>query len=147
MKRALSALLAFSFAAAVAAPAIAAGPGDELVGMEAAWSKAMVAKDWAALKRIVAPDWHGQNQGGKRVDRAAMLADFTNGTDRIRSMTNHDVTVRIVGDIAIVQGMDNEVSTHKGKSSSGTYGWTDIFQKRAGHWVAIASQNTPVTKE
>jgi ketosteroid isomerase-like protein len=147
MKKLASAFIALSFAAAVAAPAFAAGPGDELVGMEASWSKALVGKDWAAIRRIVAPDWHGQNQGGKRQDRASMLAELTSGTDRITSMTNHDVTVRLVGDLAIVQGMDNEVSTHKGKSSSGTYGWTDIFQKRGGHWVAIASQNTPISKK
>lgn len=56
----------------------------------------------------------------------------------------HRAPLRFVGaDVAIVQGEDTETSTHKGKPSSGVYSWTDIFQKRNGRWVAIASQNTP----
>ena len=33
----------------------------------------------------------------------------------------------------------------KGKDSSGTYSWTDVFQNRGGHWLAVASQTTKVT--
>jgi len=139
--------MACSFAAATLATAsFAATPADELVAREASWSKAMVAKDMDALKDIIAPDWIGQNQSGKQTTRAQLLESIASGEDKATSMTNHDVHVRIVGDLAIVQGMDTEVSTHKGASSSGTYSWMDVFQKRGGKWVAIASQNTPLTK-
>lgn len=133
-------------ASTLATASIAATPSDELIAKEASWSKAMVAKDMTALKEIIAPDWIGQNQTGKQTTRAEFLASIASGEDKSTSMTNHDVHVRIVGDLAIVQGMDDEVSTHKGASSSGTYSWMDVFQKRGGKWVAIASQNTPVTK-
>jgi ketosteroid isomerase-like protein len=132
-------------AATLATASIAATPSDELIAREASWSRAMVAKDVAGLKDIIAPEWIGQNQSGKPLTRAEFLAGITSGEDKVSSMTNHDVHVRIIGDIALVQGMDTEVSTHKGVSSSGTYSWLDVFQKRAGKWVAIASQNTPVT--
>lgn len=73
------------------------------------------------------------------------MKSLAEGTDKNSAMTNHDVHVRLVGaDLAIVQGQDTETSTHKGKSASGAYSWTDIFQKRDGRWVAIASQNMPV---
>src|SRR5205807_190061 len=115
----------------------------ELIAMETAWAKALVAHDTAALSRIVAADWHGQNQSGKWYDRAGMLKSVASGDDKYSAMTNHDLHARLVGaDIGYVQGMDTETSTHKGKSSSGTYSWTDIYQKRDGKWVAIASQNT-----
>jgi uncharacterized protein (TIGR02246 family) len=131
-----------------AADAPAISGEQELVNMEEAWSKALVANDSAALNRIIAPDWHGQNQEGGYYDRASMLKSFADGTDRITAMANHDVHVRFVGaDLAIVQGKDTETSTHKGKPSSGVYSWTDIFQKRNGRWVAIASQNTPVAPQ
>lgn len=124
--------------------AATATPGSELVAIEASWSKAVVAKDAAAVSRIVADDWIGQNADGGRATKAKMLAGLKTGADSATMMTNHDVHVRIIGDIAIVQGADDEKSMHMGKDVSGTYTWTDIFQKRAGHWVAIASQNTPV---
>jgi hypothetical protein len=44
----------------------------------------------------------------------------------------------------VVQGYDDETSSEKGKDTSGTYSWTDVFQKRNGHWVAVASQTTKV---
>lgn len=145
MKLTLTALIALTIAMPVAAKPAAPSGEQELINMEAAWAKALVAHDPAALSRVVAADWHGQNQGGHWTDRAAMLKDMTSGVDKVSAMTNHDMHVRFVGaDLGFVQGMDTETSTHKGKSSSGTYSWTDIYQKRDGHWVAIASQNTPV---
>jgi ketosteroid isomerase-like protein len=120
---------------------------DELVGIEASWSKAIVAKDAATIGKIVAPEWTGQNSSGKSETKDKMLADLKAGVDSSTSMTNHDVHVRIIGDVAIVQGSDDEKTMHKGKDVSGTYTWMDIFQKRGGHWVAIASQSTPVTPE
>jgi uncharacterized protein (TIGR02246 family) len=148
MKLAITSLLLVPLASIASAQAQppAPAPDQELIDMEAAWSKAVVSSDMAALNRIIAPDWHGQNQEGTRVDRAGLYKSMAD--DKVTAMTNHDVHVQFVGtDLAIVQGMDTETSTHKGKSTSGTYSWTDIFQKRDGHWVAIASQNTPVKPE
>lgn len=153
MKLAIPALLALSMASPIAAqpaapsaaPAVASTGEQELIRMEEAWSKAMIAGDSAALNRIVAPDWHGQSEDGAYADRAAMVRSIVDGTDKFTAMTNHDVHVRFVGaDLAIVQGKDTETSTHKGKSTSGVYSWTDVFQKRGDQWVAIASQITPV---
>lgn len=116
----------------------------ELIRMEEAWSKALVAGDKEALNKIIAPDWKMQNERGVQTDRTSYFQHF--GENKFSAMTNHDVHVRFVGDdLAIVQGLDTETSTHLGKSTSGTYSWTDIFQKRDGQWMAIASQNTPVT--
>ena len=138
--------------AAIAAGAFAIGSGAcaamdakaELVAIEASWSKAIVAKDVATVSKFVAADWAGQGGSGKTKNKDQMLAELKSGPDTSSMMTNHDVHVRIVGDIAIVQGADDEKSMHKGKDVSGTYTWTDIFQKRGGHWLAIASQSTPV---
>ena len=114
----------------------------KLVDMEAAWSKAIVAKDTAAVSAVVADDWMGQNPGGKMEDKAEMLADMKSGASAATSMTNHDVHVRVIGNMAVVQGADDEKSTNKGKDSSGAYTWMDVFENRDGKWVAIASQVT-----
>lgn len=128
------------------APAAATSSEQELIAMETAWSKALVDRDTAALNKILAPDWKMQDEHGRQTDRAGFFKDFAD--EKVSAMTNHDVHVRFVApDLAIVQGMDNETSTTKGKSTSGTYSWTDIFQKRDGQWVAIASQDTPVTPQ
>jgi hypothetical protein len=57
-------------------------------------------------------------------------------------MTNHDVSARVMGNMAVVQGADDEKSSYNGKDTSGSYTWMDVFEKRGGKWVAIASQVT-----
>jgi hypothetical protein len=142
MKLAIPAMIAVVLASAASA---AGNNPQDLVNMEAAWAKAAVARDSAALTRIVAPDWKGQNEHGKIYDRAAMIHQTTAGEEKLTSMVNHDVHVRFIGnDHAIVQGMDNESGVKKGKTVNEVYSWTDIYEKRGGQWVAIASQNTPV---
>jgi uncharacterized protein (TIGR02246 family) len=144
MKTAIPMILVVALASAASAAPPANNPQD-LVNLETAWSKAMVAHDAAALNRIIAPDWTGHSPQGKLIDRAAVIKETLNGPEKLVSMANHDVHVRFVGpDHAIVQGMDNESGVTKGKKVNEVYSWTDIFAKRDGHWVAIASQNTPV---
>jgi ketosteroid isomerase-like protein len=114
----------------------------KLVDMETAWSKAMAAKDTATISNIVADDWSGQNPGGKMQDKAGMLAEIKSGDMSATQMTNHDVHARVMGNMAVVQGADDEKSSYKGKDTSGSYTWMDVFAKRDGKWVAIASQVT-----
>jgi ketosteroid isomerase-like protein len=134
---------AFSAVAAFAAPA----PDQTLVNLEAKWSKAVAAGDVAAVDAILAPDWTSQGSSGKVETKAKTLADMKSGVDKVASMHNHDVHARVFGDIGVVQGSDDEKSSHMGKDTSGTYTWTDVFQKRGGRWVAVASQNTEVKPE
>lgn len=128
--------------------ALAAGMAakeQQLVDLEAAWSKAITAKDTAAISSIVADDWMGQNDSGKMQNKSGFLADIKSGAMSAAKMTNRDVNVRIMRGIAVVQGADDEKSSYKGKDTSGAYTWMDVFEKRDGQWLAIASQVTKVT--
>jgi ketosteroid isomerase-like protein len=116
----------------------------ELIDLESAWSKAMVQKDTATVASIVADDWMGQNDSGKMADKARLIDEIKSGKTSATSMMNHDVRVRMMRGMAIVQGMDDEKSTAKGKDTSGTYTWMDVFEKRDGKWQAVASQITKV---
>jgi hypothetical protein len=145
MKLAIAAIVAVALASGASAQHKAANNPQDLINLETTWSKAIVAKDAAALNRIVAADWHGQNEKGKYSDRATMVHASVTTATKLSAMVNHDVHVRFIGnDHAIVQGMDNESGVTKGKTTNEVYSWTDIFEKRGGQWVAIASQNTPV---
>jgi len=136
---AVAAALLAGFAAHAATPA-----EQELVTLEAQWSKAGVDHDLAAVDRIVAADWTGQDKSGKVSHKADIIADMKSGKAKSTSMINRDVRVRIMGDVAVVQGGDDEKSMYDGVDTSGYYTWTDVFQKRAGKWVVVASQVTPV---
>lgn len=144
MKFVLSAALA---ACVLTGAALAANATEQkLIDLETAWSKALVARDIAALSNIVADDWSGQDDSGTKLHKASFIELFKKGTVSITKMTNHDVSARVFGNVAVVQGMDDETSASKGKDTSGTYTWTDVFENRGGKWVAIASQITKVAK-
>ena len=147
MKTAIPVILGLVLASVGSAPAMAAGANNpqDLINIEAAWAKAAVARDGAALSRIVAADWHGQNHRGKYYDRATMIKQTTSGPEKLTSEVNHDLHVRFLGnDFAAVHGMDDESGVEAGKKVSEVYSWLDIYEKRGGHWVAIASQAAKV---
>src|SRR6266436_5313770 len=107
--------------------------------VEAAWSKAYVEKDIKTLNGLMSDDWTGQSKDPKIMTKAALLKSVKSGEASATMMTNHDLVVRVIGNIAIVQGGDDEKSTFKGKDTSGAYNWTDILEKRGGSWISIAS--------
>ena len=116
----------------------------DLIDLEMAWSKATVQKDVAAVSAVLADDWVGQNDSGKPMDKTRFLAELQSGKMSATSMMNHDVHARVMHGMGIVQGMDDEKSSYKGKDTSGTYSWTDVFEMRDGKWQAVASQVTKV---
>jgi predicted HNH restriction endonuclease len=135
--------------AALMLSASAAGAGkmmkeQELIELENAWSKAVVQHDVATVSSIVADDWMGQNDSGKVEDKVHLLDEMKSGKMSATSMANRDMHARIMRGVGIVQGSDDEKSMSKGKDSSGSYTWMDVFEMRDGRWQAIASQITKV---
>ena len=117
----------------------------KLVEIEWTWANAFAHKDLATLSTIIADDWAGQNDSGKTETKAGLIASVKSGEMATTSMSNHDVKVRVFGNIAVVQGADDEKSSYGGKDTSGTYTWMDVFENRGGKWMAIASQVTKVS--
>lgn len=111
--------------------------------LEHTWVDAFLHKDSTTLGRILADDWHGQYPWGNE-DRGQALAALSSSKAAIQSLTLGPMRVRVFRDIAIIQGSDDEKSTFDGHDTSGHFTWTDIFARRNGHWVAIASQLTRV---
>jgi ketosteroid isomerase-like protein len=111
---------------------------------ESALGEAMIHKDLATLDRLVGDDWTIQSDSGTMGTKAGFLDDVRSGALVIKSFRLHDVHVRVFGDVAFVQGFDDEVSSYKGKDNSGTYNWLDVWQRRDGRWVSVATQLTRV---
>jgi hypothetical protein len=61
-----------------------------------------------------------------------------------KSMKLRDLTVRVIGNVGIVQGVDDEVTMVDGKNTSGKWSFTDVFERRKGRWVAVASHTSEI---
>ena len=126
--------------AAAAAAAKAPSVADAIKQLEQDWTDAMKAGDTARIAQIVGDDWKAIGPDGKKVTKDSLLADIKAGKDKVESAENGPMDVKVLGNVAVVQGSDTEKSTMGGKDSSGKYVWMDVFAKRNGNWVAVRSQ-------
>ena len=113
-----------------------------LQAMEQAWLNAEKNHDAAAFEQIVADDWIAVNPDGKSQTKAERAAEIK--TAHVVSATLGDMRVRVFGDTAVVTGTDDEITMTDGKKSSDHYVWTDVFLKRNGKWLAVASQTAQI---
>ena len=115
----------------------------EIVSLERALGRAMVARDTRALARIVADDWLCQGASGISTKKS-FIDDVATGKLVVRRFVLHDVHVRVMGNVAYLMAADDEDSAYGGTDNSGTYNWLDIWEKRGGRWVSVATQITKV---
>jgi Domain of unknown function (DUF4440) len=144
MKQLVS-VLAISFLLATTAVAKDAPTTEEkIAGYEADLGQAMIQRDIATLQKLVGDDWTIQSDSGTMGTKAGFINDVKSGTLVVTSFKLHDLHVRVLGNVAFVQGFDDEKSSYNGKTNSGTYNWLDVWENRNGRWVSVATQLTRV---
>ena len=120
------------------------GVDQHLKQIEHDWMQAMKAGNTARLNEIVAEDWVGVYADGSKSTRQKYVEDVKAGRDKVESYEIGPMDVKVLGNVAVVQGSDTEKSSSDGKDTSGTYAWTDVFVNRGGKWQAVRSQMAKV---
>lgn len=113
----------------------------EIIALEQELGRAMIHRDVAALQRIVGDDWICQSATG-RSTKQSFISDVANGKLVMKKFVLHDIHIRIFGKVAYLMAADDEISTYAGANNSGTYNWLDVWVKRNGRWVSVATQIT-----
>jgi ketosteroid isomerase-like protein len=132
--------LAFADTPSATAPAKSASTSDSIKQIEHDWTEATIAGDFDKVSQIIADDWAGISFDGSKMTKQGFLADLKSGKDKAQSVEIGPMDVKVLGNVAIVQGSDTEKSITNGKDSSGKWVWMDVFVKRDGKWVAVRSQ-------
>jgi ketosteroid isomerase-like protein len=145
MRQWISIFVASSLSWGAAIAEDTSAPQKEIAGLEAAIGQAMIHKDVATVSRLVADDWAAQSDEPGMATKAGFVGDVRSGALIVTAFKQHDLHVRVLGDVAYVQGSDDEVDTYRSKDSSGTYNWLDVWAKRSGHWASLATQITKIT--
>jgi ketosteroid isomerase-like protein len=78
---------------------------------------------------------------GRRINKAEFLRRTEEGPG-VKNVTYDEIDVRPLGDAALVHGVTHY--TREGAPASTRY--TDVWQLRAGRWLAVAAQLTSVAK-
>jgi ketosteroid isomerase-like protein len=105
-----------------------------LQAIEQTWLNAEKNHDPASFERLVADDWIALTPDGKRQTKAERSAKIKNSHMGAASLGPMDV--RVFGDTAVVTGTVDETA----QNATHQYVWTDVFIKRRGQWLAVASQ-------
>ncbi len=127
----------------------AGGPlGDEgqLLYLEMAWAEADQKGDLAWFERNLADNFSGiSSRTGKLTTKADEIADIKNRKDVFTSVTASDMQVRVEGDTGVVTGVYHmKGRDEKGQPLDRRIRYTDVYVKRDGRWLVIASQGTPI---
>jgi ketosteroid isomerase-like protein len=113
-----------------------------LQAIERTWLNAEKNHDTATFEKLVADDWIAITPDGKRQTKAERAAEIKSSD--LESTTLGEMKVRVFGDTAVVTGSDDEITMKDGKKSTDHYVWTDVFVKRNGKWLAVASQTAQI---
>ncbi len=143
---ALALLFLTANGAKLAAQGTATGstPEDSVRAVETARGRALLQADTIALSRMVADEFIEISRLGTRRTRAENIRDIASGELRLTSVRYDSLTVRIYGDVAVLQGMADNTGTFRGFPFSGKIRYTRIFVRRDGRWQAVAMQQTSI---
>ena len=141
--------------AALAAPAViviaAAAPSAEadraaILAVERDWNRAVAEKDFAALERIIAPDFVLIWADGSVANRDQMLANARANQWVIKPFETEEVLVRLYGDVAVVTGRFTQTASLGERTVTNTFRYTDVYRRSGGTWIAVSAQATVVPK-
>ena len=100
--------------------------------------RSVQTSDVRRFDEILAQEFYCSNPDGSLVDRKAFL-EQTARLVTISNLETHDVLIRILGDVAIIHARTT-YTLADGRPGSGRY--TDVWQKRDGHWLAVSAHVT-----
>jgi ketosteroid isomerase-like protein len=131
-------------AAAQATPSPAAE--DSVRALEEARGQALLRGDTVALSRMTAVEFNELTRFGTVRSRADNLRDVSSGMLKLAAVRFDSLSVRIYGDVAILQGITDNEGTMGGMAFSGRIRYTRVFVRREGRWQAVTMQHTPMAR-
>ena len=135
--------------AMLAAHGAVAAPADderEVRKVEAALCDALRTGDAAAIARLEDETYTLTNSKSEVTTRADDIADAKKGV-RYDEFRNHEQTVRLYGDAAIVLGVTTVKGSSGGKPFAADFRFTDTYVRRADGWKIASSHATRIEKK
>ena len=132
---------------AIAASATASSDEAAVRNVESALCDAIRTGNAEAIARLEDETYTLTNTHAEISTRADDIADAKKGDIRYTEFRNHDTTVRLYGDAAIVLGITSLKGTSAGKPFALDVRFTDTYVRRADGWKIAASQATRIDKK
>lgn len=117
----------------------------EFQKLEDSWSIALVNKDQFGLENLLAPTYIDVAASGAVSTRNERIADILAGLPQpLLSVEQRVVNVRVVSDVAIVEGTYIIRTRADGRIQDERGIFTHVYQRQRNTWSAISGQRTAV---
>jgi ketosteroid isomerase-like protein len=111
-----------------------------LVRLEDDWAKALVRRDAATFRRLLAEGFV-YTEDDHTMSRDAVLQDIVTGSDTVEAAHNEDMRVHCFGTTAAVTGW----LVTRGRGAAGAfdrrYRFTDTWLRHRGRWRIVAAHD------
>lgn len=125
-----------------------AGAEAELKALEQQWLDAYMKSDPSVIKNLEADDYSLIEPDGAVSTKDQDVKSVTDKKFVLKSATMSEFKCRMIGDnVAVVTALLKMSGTDDGHEFSGDFRGTDVFEKKGGKWMAVASQLTKVESE
>lgn len=131
------------------APAVLNGasprpPGDQpsraLLKLEDSWATALIARDGATFRRLLAPGFI-YTEDDRLMSRTDVLNDVVSGPDTVTAARNDGMEVHLFPPAGVVTGWLIVRGHGKGGPFEHRYRFTDTWLERNGRWQIVAAQD------
>ncbi|MCZ2153963.1 MAG: nuclear transport factor 2 family protein [Bryobacterales bacterium] len=119
---------------------------DEIMSLDRAWAKAVVAKDYAALERITSPNLIYSHSDGVIDTREDFLNRLRKNTSDYQAIDFARMEVKVFGDVAILTARARFHVLAGGRQLNNDLAYTHVYQRSHGTWVMIAHQSALMAK-
>jgi ketosteroid isomerase-like protein len=110
--------------------------------IENSWSDAVNRRDQYGLELVLSPLFVDVSAQGDVTTRNQQVALVLSGQDKSLYLTQKIVTVRMLGDIAVVNGAYTLHHKVNGAETDEKGIFTHVFERVHGEWVCVNSQRT-----
>lgn len=120
----------------------------EFQKIEDQWSTALVKDDQFTLETILSPTYLNISSSGAILTRDEVVAAmYEKGLPQAQTMEQRVVNVRVIEDVAVVDGTYIERTKLNGIVDEKRGIFTHVFQHVRGVWVCVHSQRTAVVEK
>ena len=106
--------------------------------------EAMRKEDWAALDAALSDDLTYVHSTARLESKKEHIANLRAGKPHYRGIAPRDRSVRVHGDIGVVNGVSEMHVENAGKEQRFTVRYLAVYAKAGGAWKMIAWQSTRV---
>ena len=120
---------------------------DRIREVERSRLRALIAADTAAALPLHGDDFQLITPIGIKLSREQYLGAIAIGQIKYRLWEPGDIAVRLHGSAAVIRYRSRLEVVFNGRPvPPGDYWHTDTYEKREGHWIAVWSQATAISR-